>query len=492
MTLLPLAMGIHYAFSSTNITLSSAAICRLCLYMTIPPVVMAVFCAAVFHRWADVVSIFCLVIAFFTGIYLIPLVSTESGVLSFDSNVVVRLFVVATISVIGVVVGKYKTFNVFIIIFLFSVCLRAILIRHDGGADRSTVTNMQQVTRQDVFKGAKCEKHNNVYLLVYDSYENLTVQNALGIGDPELPKFLFDHGYTLYDAYSTGFHTLTSMSAVFSVNGVMGGSMRSTVAGDNLQHDFLRNNGYKTLYMLCGYTMPKGGERLPGDYYFPTPCCMVPQELVLYTCILRGILSQSPSVFNHYTREEWTGIKRELIMRMPTNGNFLYAHSGRPDHALRDRCDYRTNLDTIRNYTARLKSATSEMRGDVELVASKKDDAIVILASDHGAYLLAPEIIDKPDARHLLDRHGVFLAIRWPKDYIPCLELNCLQNVMLEVLIYLTGDKSLAKYESKGETDPMETPVKTPRGIVRQGIIQVGDHKGRSLFEAANELFSQE
>ena len=62
---------------------------------------------------------------------------------------------------------------------------------------------------------------------------------------------------------------------------------------------------------------------------------------------------------------------------------------------------------------------------------------------------------------------------------------------MLEVLIYLTGDITLARYKSDGITDPMDTPVKTPYGLVRNGIIQVGEHSGEMLFDAARRMFSK-
>ena len=126
---------------------------------------------------------------------------------------------------------------------------------------------------------------------------------------------------------------------------------------------------------------------------------------------------------------------------------------------------------------------------DIDNLAKLDKDAIVIVASDHGGFLLSPDEPGKVDARHLLDRHGILLAIRWPEDYKPVLNLNCFQNVLLEVMMYLSGDSSLKRYAADGSTHSIRHPVGTPNGLVKDGIIQTGAHEGKSLFEAAKLLF---
>ena len=487
LVLLPLVLAIHYSFSSTNITLSAAAIMKLCLYLVVPCVLAAFLFVFVVHPWQNPVMVFRVLIGFISGVYMVPLISTGNGVLSFDVNLPIRLLLIGFVVFALAFIKNRKACHAFLGVLLVLVVINAARISHAkqvvAAAERPS-----EGARTNLLEGVNCIRHNNVYFLIYDSYENLIVQQALGIADKDLPDFLATHGYKLYDAYSVGYHTTASMSAAFAIDGVKGGTVNSTIAGDNVPSDFLKANGYRTSFMLCGYTMPGDEDRLPGDFYYPTPNRMVPKEIVLYTCILRGILSQSPTTFNYYTREEWTSIKRGRFSKMGKEREFIYAHSGRPDHAPPDYRYRGTDEEVQRDYKVRLDLATNELKGDVEMLDKLDEDAIVILASDHGAYLMMPEV-DKPDARHLLDRYGVFLAIRWPKDYDPCLKLNSLQNVMLEVLIYLTGDKTLARYENECSTLAIPSPVKTPAGFIRRGVIQDGEDKGKTLFDAAREAF---
>ena len=119
------------------------------------------------------------------------------------------------------------------------------------------------------------------------------------------------------------------------------------------------------------------------------------------------------------------------------------------------------------------------------MLLAKNDDAIIIVASDHGSHLSLPEKMGEYDAFTLLDRLGVQLLVRWPHDYEPCLRLNCLKNLFLEVMIYMSGDRSLARFESQGESRRVMAPLRAPAGTVKKGIVQSGLDKGRDLFEAA-------
>ena len=67
------------------------------------------------------------------------------------------------------------------------------------------------------------------------------------------------------------------------------------------------------------------------------------------------------------------------------------------------------------------------------------------------------------------------------------MKLNCLKNLFLEVMIYTSGDPTLAKYASQGESLRVMAPLRVPAGTVRNGMIQSGPDKGRNLFEAARE-----
>ena len=330
-----------------------------------------------------------------------------------------------------------------------------------------------------------CVKSNNVYFLIYDSYAHRHVLEALGINkDHSIDDVLIENGFTLYDAYSAGTYTLSSMLKAFTINGFSGSSPRSTIAGDNVFCDFLRDAGYRTSYLLSSYIMPDENERTPGDYYFPERKDILGKDQILKSCIFKGMMTPVSSVFNNYSHEDWLRAYDAVMSRSANALEFVYAHSSFPMHAKVDP-KYRLNdSEEQKKYGLRLAKANQEIKHTLELIKGNKD-AIVIIASDHGGALLLPDPPGNYDMRHLLDRHGILLAIRWPEDYKPCLKLNSLQNVCLEVMIYLSCDTNLAKFYNPSPTEKMNEPIGSPTGLIRDGVVQSGKHRGRTIFDAA-------
>ena len=176
---------------------------------------------------------------------------------------------------------------------------------------------------------------------------------------------------------------------------------------------------------------------------------------------------------------------------MGATGCFIYAHSHVPGHVVENPV-YRKSPEVEKaQYEERIAKADAEIRRDVDLLLAKDDESIIIIASDHGSHLSLPERIGDYDAFTLLDRLGIQLFVRWPHDYKPCLQLHCLKNLFLEVMIYMSGNSSLAKYESQGESLRVMAPLRAPAGTVKNGIIQTGVDKGKNLFDAARERAKQ-
>ena len=233
--------------------------------------------------------------------------------------------------------------------------------------------------------------------------------------------------------------------------------------------------------------MPNRGERMPGDFYYPVAQKITRPEMVLFPCIIRGILSQSADTFNDYTREEWLTAKYGVMTTAADSRSFVYAHSSYPGHVIANPTYRKSPEEERRYYEGRVAEADAEMKRDVDMLLDRNDDAIIIVASDHGSHLTLPDNVGEYDAFTMLDRVGIQLHVRWPRDYKPCLKLNCLQNLFLEIEIYLSGDRSLARFELPGRTLRIMYPLRAPEGAIVNGVIQSGPDKGRDLFQAAKE-----
>ena len=365
------------------------------------------------------------------------------------------------------------------------VAMSMISRYHISRETELSVEAMEGTEAQRALLYAPSMRTNTIYLLIYDGYAPDVVLDGMQVKSMGLRDYLGKRGFVSYDAYSVGSDTVVSMGNAFNIGGVVQGSVRSSMSGNNVFCDYLRRHGYTTSYVLAGYDMPNRGERMPGDFYFPTAQEVTRPEMVLFPCIIRGILSQSANVFNSYTYDEWLSIKRRLIESGSSCGQFIYAHSEMPSHVAANPT-YRKSAEEERSrYERRVALADKELQADLDILLAKNDDSIIIIASDHGSLLSLPVHDSEYDAFTMLDRVGIQLHVRWPYDYSPCLKLDCLQNLFLEIEIYLSGDRSLSRFAVKGETCRIQAPLRAPAGAIKNAVIQSGPDKGRNLFEAA-------
>lgn|GEM_PF-2963801 len=487
-------LSIHYSFASANFKLPLGSVAMLTLYLVLPAMAVSLLAILVMRHHMDIKVLFKIGIGVSLGAYLIPMVSLESGkILGWTSNLVIRFILMGTIAFLVCHIRKRKPVLVFLSVL-------GVLVIANAGYSKCRVVNEIKspisvkvgMDAQNALLNAPCSHTNSIYLLVYDGYAPDTILNGMNIRNMGIGTYLRKHGFTSYDAYSVGSDTVVSMGNTFNIGGVVQGSVRSSMAGNNVFCDYLKQHGYTTSFVLCGYDMPNRGERMPGDFYFPTAQKVTRPEMVLYPCIIRGILSQSANTFNSYTREEWLSVKRDLMSVASPRGSFIYAHSDKPGHVVANPT-YRKDPETERlMYERRIAAADAELQHDVEMLLSKADDSIVIVASDHGSHLTLPDHENEYDAFTMLDRVGIQLHVRWPHDYTPCLKLDCLQNLFLEIEIYLSGDRSLARFAVQGETYRIQAPLRAPAGAIKNAIIQSGPDKGRNLFEAARSRSKQQ
>ena len=489
MFIFPVIIAIHYSYASEVFVLNILELLTLCVYMIVPCIVTSFALIVLFRRWIAGNSLFKFSVGVFVGIYLIPLITTETGWFAYNRNLLIRIVLIGATSVMFILV-KRRTKGLVFSAFLMSAVIVSAVINHGKDIVAQPVSNDSswRDRMESVIGDAHCVRSNNVYLLVYDAYGHRSILDGLGLQDDAIYEKLKSYGYTLYDAYSVGADTLTSMAAMFTFNNIKGDGDQATVSGDNVFCDLLRTSGYKTSYILLGYLIPAKDRRKPGDYYFPGESKITRPEMVLYPCILRGSLSQSPSVFDSYSMDEWLKEKYNALDKCPNTHSFVYAHMEYPAHAPWHPRYRKTDKEEQVMYGDRLKKANEQMVKDLERL-DKDPDSIVILMSDHGGSLIIPENSGECGIKNLIDHVGVFLAIRWPRDYVPTLELNCIQNVLVEVMIYLTGDKSLKRLEVPGVTVSLDYPFGTAAGVINKGVIQFGEGAGENLFDAAWRVF---
>lgn len=322
----------------------------------------------------------------------------------------------------------------------------------------------------------------NIYLLVYDAYVPNETMLGYGIDNQAQEQYLAEQGFTLYPhTYSTGAATIPTMSSVLNASTEYYGSERRAVSGDGVTQKILRDIGYETYgmfwtdYFFLGY-----GESY--DYSFPessTP----PYALLLKAIFLGEFRFDVQNVgYREVTRDQFIETKRDFFEGVSGNQGFIYMHSDLPSHSQNSGACLADETD---QFEKRLVAANIEMKQDVDLILNRDPDAIVIIAGDHGPYLTkncfeTTNDISEITRLDIQDRHGTFLAIRWPtEDFEEYDDIVVLQDLFPSVFSYLYKDATILE----AKIEPVITaPYSTSGASVNNGLIVGGVNDGEFLY----------
>jgi hypothetical protein len=182
---------------------------------------------------------------------------------------------------------------------------------------------------------------------------------------------------------------------------------------------------------------------------------------------------------------EWLAKKRSFLSGKFDRPQFMYSHSNLPSHTQNSGVCLPTETS---DYGARLREANIEMKADLANISEGNRDSLVIIAGDHGPYLTGDcttlnniEVRDISRA-DLLDRHGVFLAIRWPSGLQKPerLEGYVLQELFSLVFDALTG--STVSPRPVGDNASWREDARGQPPII-DGIVNWGRDKGKPLYK---------
>lgn len=291
-----------------------------------------------------------------------------------------------------------------------------------------------EVSKPNSTVAAKIESKGalpDIYLLVYDGYPNERAFSNYGIDNHQQFAMLRKEGFTIYpSAYTVYAATLGSMMRVFGMSDLP----QKGIAEKNQALTRLRELGYQTELILSPYFYQNLKE-VGADKIFP-----LPKQSSQLSMLFRGLAIgefKSEFVFPESERSEWLEVKHSALADNPNKPKFVYTHSGFPSHS---QTSGRCLDDETAQFEKRLHVANNEMNGDIKTIRRSNRKAIIIVASDHGPYLrgdcryLTDRKTDDVDAKDLLDRYGVLLAINWPESIKPSqAEPRILQDIFYAV-----------------------------------------------------------
>jgi hypothetical protein len=322
-------------------------------------------------------------------------------------------------------------------------------------------------------------------LLIYDAYVPNETMLAYGIDNSAQEAYLAQQGFQLYPhTYSIDASTLATMSRVLNASTKYYGDSRRAVSGDGVTQKILKNVGYET-YGLFPSNFMFQGVRSSYDYIVPE--LTTPSYVLLLRAIFLGEfrfdIEQAGLDKQH--RRQFIAYKRNVFKHVSSEQKvFIYMHSNKPSHTQISGTCQPNEKELFQN---RLKTANVEMKKDVDLIVEHDPEAIVIVAGDHGPHLtkncyMTTGVYDDSEISRLdiQDRHGTFLAIRWPTgDFTKYDDITVLQDLFPAVFAYLYQDATLLE----AKIEPVILTDETVSGVsVHNGIIDGGIDDGEPLF----------
>lgn len=321
----------------------------------------------------------------------------------------------------------------------------------------------------------------DIYLLMYESYTDEETMGHYGIDNGDQVRFLEDLGFDVVPGtYSNGASTLDSVSRLLAAQSVLSKDVRHYTSGRAAPVRALASAGYETRSVnASGYLFEGIGSTY--DRTFPAQEAPASAFRALRT-VLRGEFRFEDS-FESVDYPEYLTAKRDTLARPSEAPVFLDTINQLPGHSQNSgRC----LSGEQEQYAENVDSANEEMRRDVLELGSKLDDAIVVIAGDHGPYLTQncaripsnwPSPVNRIDVQ---DRYGVFLAIKWPTAIENRYDIQVLQDVFPAIFAALADDPTL--WGQRPVVVETLTGASGPARAV-DGIVVGGIDDGRSLFD---------
>ena len=324
----------------------------------------------------------------------------------------------------------------------------------------------------------------NIYLFVYDGIPNERVFQQQNMPFQDLKRILNEYSFKLYpDTYTLGDASLNSMGRMldFTNRVIKSPEGRDIYSGNSYVNLILRNNGYKSRFVLDNYFVGNNAithKDLFDEMYPPRAANAAQSDyfVVLFRGIMQGEMRFDTRGLVSIEETDTQDYKHTLI-KEAKESTFVVNHYHYPGHSQNSgKClPNETEL-----WLEKFAIALQQMEIDFQTIQEHDPGSIVIAIGDHGPSLTG-DCFDlaawkKEDITEELiwDRIGTMVAIRWPNaekgtKYDSRIIKN--QDIFPVIFSYLADSSEPLKLCAEDTFWGLATPFRTDIGFDKGKII---------------------
>ncbi len=419
------------------------------------------------------------------GLYVLYNMASLSGSRAWyrEGNLVEQIAVLVLVFLVLATFSRLKNrvFASIVVGFIALEIALSLVSATSGAEETAEVTNL---TSEFIWVEAVTDNPwvatPDVYLLGFESYANEETLNAYGIDNSEQIEFLMDSGFTIYDGtYTVSSSTKGSLSRTLEVSSNLTSHSGEITAGKSVVNEIFQSLGYETHGIFPSDNMFRQADSTYSSAFPPRQPFSQTAGPLTSAVLLGEFLFEGSFVTVDY--QEYLEEKRRVLGLDSSDPTFLVTHNSYPGHSQNSGA---CRPKEFEDYANRLGKANREMTMDIRAITDF-DDAIVIIAGDHGPYLTKNcyRLTDYPSEEisrlDVQDRFGAFLAIRWPREISSNSRIEIVQDIFPAVFSALIGSESLFE-----EARIVGSTLGDYAGPVRVegGVIRGGQHDGEPLF----------
>ncbi|MCB0455078.1 MAG: hypothetical protein KDC62_06775, partial [Aequorivita sp.] len=370
----------------------------LLFYIGIPVVIFTV--ASLVFKYSDTLLKYKPYILFVLIIMTVSTLMSQAMYLTIKKKLLLSLLIVSVLAA-WKLHSHFKKLLVIILLMSILPTINCIIkiVEHER--------QMEWTALPDSIENTKFKATPNIYMIQPDGYvgQDMMESDLYHFNNP-FYGWLQTNGFKIYDDFRSNYPaSLTSNSSMFSMKQHKFGKVlfpsidmpnaRDIIAGENAAITTLRNNGYKSFFIVQDEYFQQNRPKPGYDYYN-----LDPEEIPYF------------SNDNNVKKVVFEDLKAAMDTVNIKGPRFYFVEKLLPHH-IHFAASKEEERDT---YIDKIKEVNGWLKTTVDYISEKDPTAIIIVLADHGGWVglgSYPEMFSTEDPQQIRSIYSTLAAIKW-------------------------------------------------------------------------------